>query len=170
MMVSGQQLIFKQASAKVRAEGIKPFTKAFGKRMKSVMAGLKGKSRSKPRGKSVKNKSAKRKKSRTSTKRTTKSKSNPKKSVVARKGTSGMTRVKKLLIGLGVGTTFSTIAALTRVREIEGAAPIIDAAVGGGVEAQIGTAIPRLIRIVAGRAGFNGFNGGGNGGMALEGA
>lgn len=167
MMASGQQLKFKQASAKVRAEGVKPFTKAFGKRMKQLLG---GRSRPKKGGKSTKRRSTKQTKSRKSTKRTNKRKSNPKKNVVARKGTTGMTRVKKLLIGLGVGTTFSTIAALTRVREIEGAAPIIDAAVGGGVEAQIGTAIPRLIRILAGRVGFNGFNGGGNGGMALEGA
>jgi len=156
LLVSGQQLIFKQASAKVRAEGVKPFTKAFGKRMKSVMASLKGRTKRKPPGKSVKTSSTKRRKSKSKRTKTVKSKSTSKKSVVSKKGTSGMTRVKKLLIGLGVGTTFSTIAALTRVREIEGVAPIIDAAVGGGVEAQIGTAIPRLIRILAGRVGFNG--------------
>lgn len=158
-MVSGQQLKFKQASAKVRAEGVKPFTKAFGKRMKQILGSAK---------KSVKKASSKKSKTKTKKTRTVKSKSNPKKSVVAkgRKGTSGMTRVKKLLLGLGVGTLFSTIAALTRVREIEGAAPIIDAAVGGGVEAQIGTAIPRLIRIAAGRFGFNG---GGGGSTLLDG-
>lgn len=105
----------------------------------------------------------------TAKRKITKRKSNPttKKSMAGKKGTSGMTRAKKLLLGLGVGALFSTIAAVTRIREIEGAAPIIDAAVGGGVEAQIGTAIPRLIRIVAGRVGVNG--GGGNG-MASEGA
>jgi len=157
-MVSGQQLLFKQASAKVRAEGIKPFTKAFGKRMKQVLG---GKSKSKPRGKSVKTRSTKRKKSKSKRTTTVKSKSNTKKSVAGKKGTSGMTRAKKFLLGLGVGALFSTIAAVTRVREIEGAAPIIDAAVGGGVEAQIGTAVPRLIRIAATRFGFNG--NGGNG-------
>jgi len=104
-------------------------------------------------------------KSRKTTKRKTtrtKSRSNTKKSVVSRKGTSGMTRIKKFLLGIGIGAAVSTVAGLTRVREIESAGPIIDAAVGGGVEAQVGTAIPRLIRLVAGRAGFNG---GGNGRM-----
>lgn len=84
-----------------------------------------------------------------------------------KKGTSGMTRTRKFLLGLGVGTAVSTVAAITRVREIEGAAPIIDAMVGGGVEAQIGTAIPRLIRQVLPRIGV-GSNGGN--GLALEGA
>lgn len=149
-MVSGQQLKFKQASAKVRAEGVKPFTKAFGKRMKQILGGAK---------KSVKKVSRKKSKSKKNKTRTIKSRSSTKKSVVAkgRKGTSGMTRVKKVLLGLGIGAAFSTIAALTRIREIEGVAPIIDAAVGGGVEAQIGTAIPRLIRQVVARTGsFNG--------------
>jgi len=90
----------------------------------------------------------------------TKSRSSTKKSVAGKKGTSGMTRTKKFLLGIGIGSVVSTIAAFSRVREIESAGPIIDAAVGGGVEAQIGTAIPRLIRLVAGRTGFNG---GGNG-------
>jgi len=90
----------------------------------------------------------------------TKSKSSTKKSMVSRKGTSGMTRIKKFLLGIGIGAAVSTVAGLTRVREIESAGPIIDAAVGGGVEAQVGTAIPRLIRLVAGRAGV-----GGNGNM-----
>jgi len=84
-----------------------------------------------------------------------------------KKGTSGMTRTRKFLLGLGVGTAVSTVAALTRVREIEGAAPIIDAMVGGGVEAQIGTAIPRLIRQVLPRIGINGNP---SNGLALEGA
>jgi len=106
--------------------------------------------------------------------KTTKSRSSPKKSVAkkkggSKKGTSGMTRVKKVLLGLGIGAAFSTIAAITRIREIEGVAPIIDAAVGGGVEAQIGTAIPRTIRILASRGGFN-FGNSSNGNMALEGA
>jgi len=43
-MVSGQQLKFKQASAKVRAEGVKPFTKAFGTRMKQILGKAKRKS------------------------------------------------------------------------------------------------------------------------------
>jgi len=154
MMVSGQQLKFKQASAKVRAEGIKPFTKAFGKRMKQVLGGrIKRKSKSAKRAPTKTRKTAKRKT------RTTKSRSSTKKSVVSRKGTSGMTRIKKFLLGIGIGAAVSTVAGLTRVREIESAGPIIDAAVGGGVEAQVGTAIPRLIRLVAGRAGFNGGNG-----------
>jgi len=154
-MVSGQQLKFKQASAQVRKEGVKPFTKAFGKRMKQLL------------GKRTKNKSTKRKISKTKTTRTVKSKSSNKKSMVAKKGTSGMTRIKKVLLGLGVGAAFSTIAALTRIREIEGVAPIIDAAVGGGVEAQVGTAIPRLIRQVIMRTGSGSSNGNG---LALGGA
>ncbi len=155
-MPTGQQLKFKQASAKVRAEGVKPFTKAFGKRMKQLLGGRGGSK------KPVKRRTTKTKKTKPRKTKTVKSKPRGKKSVAGKKGTSGMTRVKKLLIGLGVGTTFSTIAALTRVREIEGVAPIIDAAVGGGVEAQVGTAIPRLIRILAGRVGLNGGNGNGS--------
>lgn len=162
-LVSGQQLKFKQASAKVRAEGIKPFTKAFGKRMKQLLGG---------RIKSRKSTSTKKRKTIKTKTRKTKSRSSTRKTVVMkgskRKGTSGMTRVKKVLLGLGIGAAFSTIAALTRIREVEGIAPIIDAAVGGGVEAQIGTAIPRTIRILAQRGGF-GLNGGGNN-MAFEGA
>jgi len=93
-------------------------------------------------------------------KRTTRTKSrSSNKKTVAKKGTSGMTRIKKFLLGIGIGAAVSTVAGLTRVREIESAGPIIDAAVGGGVEAQVGTAIPRLIRLVAGRAGINGGNG-----------
>lgn len=164
-MVSGQQLKFKQASAKVRAEGITPFTKAFGARMKQIL-GSATKSVKHVRKKRGKPSMKKRKSNRNKT-RTVKSRSSTKKSVVARKGTSGMTRVKKVLLGLGIGAAFSTIAALTRIREIEGIAPIIDAAVGGGVEAQIGTAIPRLIRQVLVRSGGT-FNGNSN--LALEGA
>jgi len=165
MMVSGQQLLFKQASAKVRAEGIKPFTKAFGKRMKALLGG---------RTKSRKSTSTKKRKPAKTKTRKTKSRSGTKKSVAKKgsrkKGTSGMTRVKKLLLGLGIGAGFSTLAAVTRIREIEGAAPIIDAVVGGGVEAQIGTAIPRIIRQVAARGGFSFGGNSGNGNMALEGA
>jgi len=162
-MATGQQLKFKQASAKVRAEGVKPFTKAFGKRMKQLLGG-----KSKPK---VKNKRTKTKVSKTKTTRTTKSKKTNKKSLAGKKnGVSGMTRLKKFLIGLGVGTTVSTIAAVSRVREIEGAAPIIDAAVGVGVEGQLGTAVPRLIRQILLRTGFS-FNGGNGGnGIANEGA
>lgn len=156
-MISGQQLKFKQASAKVRAEGVKPFTKAFGKRMKQLLGGAK---------KTVKKASRKKSKSKKNKTRTVKSNPGPKKSVAAKKGTSGMTRIKKVLLGLGVGAAFSTIAALTRIREIEGVAPIIDAAVGGGVEAQIGTAIPRLIRQVLVRTG----SGNGSSNLSLEGA
>jgi len=82
-------------------------------------------------------------------------------------GTKGSTRVKKLLIGLGVGVAVSTVATLARTPEIEASGPVIDALVGGGVEAQIGTAIPRLIRQVVLRSG--GFGNGSNG-LALEGA
>jgi len=156
-VVSGQQLKFKQASAKVRAEGVKPFTKAFGKRMKQLLGG---------RSKSVKKSPRKKSKTKRNKTRTVKSRSSNKKSVAGRKGASGMTRIKKVLLGLGIGAAFSTIAALTRVREIEGVAPIIDAAVGGGVEAQIGTAIPRLIRQVVMRTG----GGNGGNGIALGGA
>jgi len=118
------------------------------------------------RSKSVKKTSRKKTKTKKNKKRTVKSNPSTNKSVAGKKGTSGMTRVKKVLLGLGVGAAFSTLAALTRIREIEGAAPIIDAAVGGGVEAQVGTAIPRLIRQVMMRTG-NSSNGNG---MALEGA
>jgi len=110
----------------------------------------------KKKAKSVKKRLTKRRKSTKRKTTRTKSKSSTKKSVVSRKGTSGMTRIKKFLLGIGIGAAVSTVAGLTRVREIESAGPIIDAAVGGGVEAQVGTAIPRLIRLVAGRAGFNG--------------
>jgi len=157
--MSKQTDLLKSISAKVRKRGIKPFTKAFGRAMKEEFKKLKRTriTRSNPR--KPKSKSSKRKTNKTSKKNT-----NPKKSLAGKKGTSGMTRAKKLLLGLGVGALFSTLAALTRIREIEGAAPIIDAAVGGGVEAQVGTAIPRLIRIVAGRVGLNG-NGGNGGGV-----
>jgi len=130
-----------------------------------VKAGLK-KIASKTK-KAVKRRTTKTKKNKPRKTKTVKSKSTSKKSVAGKKGTSGMTRTKKFLIGLGVGAGVSTVAGLTRVREIESVGPIVDAVVGGGVEAQIGTAIPRLIRLLAGRVGFNG--GGGNG-MALEGA
>lgn len=156
-MVSGQQLKFKQASAKVRAEGVKPFTKAFGKRMKQLLGGAR---------KSVKKASRKKTKTKKNKTRTVKSRPTTKKSMVAKKGTSAMTRIKKVALGLGIGAAFSTLAALTRIREIEGVAPIVDAAVGGGVEAQVGTAIPRLIRQIIVRR-----NGNGNGSnLALEGA
>jgi len=110
--------------------------------------------------KAVKRRTTKSRKTTKKKTRTTKSRSSTKKSVAGKKGTSGMTRTKKFLLGIGIGSVVSTIAAFSRVREIESAGPIIDAAVGGGVEAQIGTAIPRLIRLVAGRTGLNG---GGNG-------
>lgn len=155
-MVSGQQLLFKQASAKVRAEGVKPFTKAFGKRMKQILGG---------KSKSVKKRTTKTKKNKSRKTKNVKSKSNPKKTVVANRkgGTKGMTRLKKFLLGLGVGAGVSTVAGLTRVREVEFLGPIIDAGVGGGVEGQVGVAIPKIIRLIATRAGFNGgFNGGGS--------
>jgi len=104
-------------------------------------------------------------------KTTTRRKSNPgnKKSVAGKKGIAGMTRFKKFLLGLGVGAGVSTVAGLTRVREVEFLGPIIDASVGGGIEGQVGVAIPKIIRLVASRAGF-GTNGNGGNGIMIEGA
>jgi len=160
-LVSGQQLKFKQASAKVRAEGVKPFTKAFGKRMKQLLGG---------KSKSVKKRTTKTKKNKPRKTKTIKSKSTTKKAFAGKKGVAGMTRLKKFLLGLGVGAGVSTVAGLTRVREVEFLGPIIDAGVGGGIEGQVGVAIPKIIRIVAARAGFNGgFNGNGSN-LLTEGA
>lgn len=107
-------------------------------------------------------------KTKTSKRKTNKtSKKNPShnKSVAGnKKGKSGMSRIKKFLLGLGVGAGVSLAAGLARQPAIESSGPIIDAAVGGGVEAQIGTAIPRLIRTFILRNGANGGNGGGVGG------
>lgn len=107
----------------------------------------------------LKRKSTKKRKS--ITKKTTRTKSNPgpRKSLAGKKGIAGMTRFKKFLLGLGVGAGVSTIAGLTRVREVEFLGPIIDAGVGGGIEGQVGVAIPKIIRLIAGRAGFNGVDG-----------
>jgi len=161
-MVSGQQLKFKQASAKVRAEGIKPFTKAFGKRMKQLL---------KKGGSSIKKRSKKTRsnpKTRTKGSASNRSKgSKGSKKMAGKSGTKGMTRLKKFLIGLGIGTAVSTTTQLTRIREVEFVGPIADAAVSGGVEGQLGVAIPKIIRAVALRAGFSG--NGGNG-SAIEGA
>ena len=85
--------------------------------------------------------------------------------VAAKKGTSGMTRLKKVLLGLGVGVAVSTTAALAKQPAIQSAGPIIDALAGGGWEAQVGTAIPRLISQLVRTNGF----GNGNG-LAIEGA
>jgi len=163
-MVSGQQLKFKQASAKVRAEGIKPFTKAFGKRMKQLL---------KKEGSSIKKRS---KKTRSNPKTRTKGSSSNRskgskgsKKMAGKQGVKGMTRLKKFLIGLGIGTAVSTAATVTRIREVEFIGPLADAATAGGVEGQLGVAIPKIIRAVALRLGFN-FGNGGNGNMALEGA
>jgi len=160
-----QTQLLKQVSAKVRNRGIKPFTKAFGRAMKAEFKKLKKSRRSSPK-KSKKGGSKRRNTTKKSNK-TSKKKNPPKKSVA--KGTKGMTRIKKFLLGIGIGAAVSTVAGFARVPEIEASGPIIDAAVGGGVEAQIGTAIPRLIRTVILRSG-GGFNGNGNGGLALEGA
>ena len=112
-------------------------------------------------------------------KRNVKAKSNPgtKKSLAgkkggSKKGTTGMTKLKKFLIGLGIGVGVSTVVGLTKVREIEFAGPLIDASVGGGVEGQLGVVLPKLIRTVLLRnGGGNGFSlFGGGGSMASEGA
>ena len=159
-----QTQLLTQVSAKVRKRGIKPFTKAFGRAMKEEFKKLKGKRTTK--SKKSKGKSRKTNKNKT---KTTKKKNPSNKSVAGKKGTSGMTRLKKFLLGLGIGAGVSTVAGLVRVPEIEASGPILDAVVGGGVEAQIGTAIPRLIRTVILRSG-GGFGNGGNGALALEGA
>jgi len=165
-MVSGQQLKFKQASAKVRAEGIKPFTKAFGKRMKQLLkkGGSSIKKRSKKRRSNPKSRGSIAKKG-SSSNRSKGSKGSKK--MAGKQGVKGMTRLKKFLIGLGIGTAVSTTTQLTRIREVEFVGPIADAAVSGGVEGQLGVAIPKIIRAVALRAGFSG--NGGNG-AAIEGA
>jgi len=157
--------LLKKISAKVRARGVKPFTKAFGKAMKAEFAKLKKPKRSTPK-KSKKGGSKPRKAAKKTTKQN-KKKNNPSKSMAGKKGASGMTRVKKLLLGIGIGAAVSTVAAFSRQPAIEAAGPIIDAAVGGGVEAQLGTAIPRLIRTFLLTNG-NGVNG--SSGLALEGA
>lgn len=157
-----QTQLLKQVSAKVRARGIKPFTKAFGAAMKAEFKKLKGKRTTK--SKKSKGKSRKVNKNRT---KTTKKKNPSNKSVAGKKGgTKGMTRLKKFLIGLGVGAGVSTVAGLVRVPEIEAAGPIIDAAAGAGVEGQLGTALPRIVRILIARSG----GGNGGNGLALEGA
>lgn len=166
--MSKQTELLKKISAKVRARGVKPFTKAFGKAMKAEFKKLKKSGRSNP-AKSKKGGGKRRKSANKSTKATKKRTAN--KNPVAKnkgggkKGKSTMTRFKKLLIGLGVGVTVSTIAAFARQPAIESAGPVIDALAGGGWEAQVGTAIPRLIRtFVQNGIGANGANGGGVGG------
>lgn len=79
-----------------------------------------------------------------------------------------MTRLKKFLIGLGIGVGVSTVVGLTKVREVEFVGPLADAAVGGGVEGQLGVVLPKLIRTVLLRNGGFSFNGGNN--LAMEGA
>lgn len=171
-MVSGQQLKFKQASAKVRAEGITPFTKAFGARMKQLLS--KG-SRRKSSTRSTSKRSKPSKKRRSASKgssRSTRSSGSTKmaaKKGGQKKGTSGMTRTKKFLLGFGIGAAVSTAAGLARTPELEAAGPIIDAVVGAGVEGQVGTAVPRLIRQILLRTG-GGFGNGRSNGLALEGA
>jgi len=157
--------LLKKISAKVRARGVKPFTKAFGKAMKAEFKKLKGSKRSSPK-KSKKGGSKPRKAANKPTKQN-KKKNNPKNNVAGKKGTSGMTRLKKFLLGLGVGAGVSTVAGLARIPAIEGAGPIVDALAGGGWEAQVGTAVPRLIRQLV-FSGGNSVNGSSS--MALEGA
>jgi len=112
----------------------------------------------------IKRRSTKSKKNKTKSTKRPKSKSNNRKPVAKKNGTKGMTRVKKFILGVGVGALVSTIAAFAKQPAIESSGPIIDAAVGGGVEAQIGTAIPRLIRTFVFANGNGGGNGGGVGG------
>jgi len=161
--------LLKKISAKVRARGVKPFTKAFGKAMKAEFKKLKKSSRSNP-NKSKKGRSKPRSTAKKSNK-TSKNKKPSSKSVAGKKGgTKGMTRLKRFLIGLGVGVTVSTIASFARTPELESAGPVIDALAGAGVEGQLGTALPRVIRVIAQRGGLS-FGGNGNGnGLALEGA
>jgi len=161
-----QQLKFASASAKVRKEGIKPFTKAFGKRMKQLLQ--KGGSSIKKRSK--KNKSPAKSKPRgSSSNRSKGSKGSNKMAGKGKSGTKGMTRLKKFLIGLGIGVGVSTIASVSRIREVEFIGPLADSATGGGVEGQLGVAIPKIIRALVNRSGFS-FNGNGSNGLALEGA
>jgi len=156
--------LLKKISAKVRARGVKPFTKAFGKAMKAEFAKLKRPGKT-ARKKAKKNKSKPRKAAKKTTKQN-KKKGSSNKSMAGKKGTSGMTRLKKVLLGFGVGVVVSTIAGFARQPAIESAGPVIDALAGGGWEAQVGTAVPRLIRQLAfSRNGVNGSSG-----MALEGA
>jgi len=168
--MSKQTELLKQVSAKVRKRGIKPFTKAFGKAMKAEFKKLK-KSRGAGPKKSKKG-GGKRRKSANKRTKATKRKTSSKKSMAknkgGKKGKSGMSRLKKVLLGLGVGAAVSTIAAFSRQPAVESAGPIVDALAGGGWEAQVGTAIPRLIRTFA-QGNFSNGNGG-NGGMAAEGA
>lgn len=154
---------FKQASAKVRAEGVKPFTKAFGKRMKQLL----GKS-----GKAVKKRVTKSRKSTTKKTKRTKSKSTRKSTVAkkggSRKGTSLKTRLVKFGAGAGIGALVAILATFAKRQEVNAVAPIIDAAAGTGVEGQVGTAIMRTVVPLITRS-FRGGNGG-NGQMSLEGA
>lgn len=136
------------------------------KKTKSVRK-LTGKALAAARRNIKKAQAARRRKSSSTSKRSKGSKKMAGKKGGKKGGTSGMTRTKKFLIGLGVGTAVSTVATLARTPEIESSGPVIDALVGGGVEAQIGTAVPRLIRQLVLRSG--GFGNGGNG-LALEGA
>ena len=160
--------LLKRISAKVRARGIKPFTKEFGRAMKAEFKKLKKGSRS-TANKSKKGRSKPRSKKNKSNK-TSKKKNPSNKSVAGKKGgTKGMTRLKKFLIGLGVGVTVSTIAGAVRIPEVESAGPVIDALAGAGVEGQLGTALPRIIRVIASRGGLS-LGGNGNGSLALEGA
>jgi len=167
--MSKQTELLKKISAKVRARGVKPFTKAFGKAMKAEFKKLKRGGTSKSKTHKTKPKSSKRKSNKTS-----KRKSNPHNPVAKnkggkKKGISGMSRFKKFLLGLGVGAGVSLAVVATRQPALESAGPIVDAIAGGGWEAQVGTALPRLIRtLLLSRNG--GFGNGGNGSMALEGA
>lgn len=97
-----------------------------------------------------------------------KSKNTKKKSLAGKKGVAGMTRLKKFLLGLGIGAGVSTVAGLTKVREVEFIGPVVDAGLSGGVEGQLGVALPKIIRLIANRGGFSLGNGGG--GLANEGA
>ncbi len=125
--------------------------------------------------KAVKKVSSKLKKTKSKKTKSTKSKSSNKKSLAGKKGSgkkkgiAGMTRLKKFLLGVGVGTGVTLIAGATRVREVEFVGPIIDAGLSGGIEGQAGVALPKIIALIARRSGFN-FGNGGNGNLAMEGA
>lgn len=97
------------------------------------------------------------------------SRSNPMAKTKTKQGVKVQTRLKKFLIGLGSGAAVSTTAGITRIPEIEAAAPVVVALAGGGVEGQLGAAIPRIIRVLLARGGIS-LNGGRNGALSLEGA
>lgn len=168
MAKTPQQLKFAKVSAQVRNEGIKPFTKAFGKRFKQLMkkGGASIKKRSKKTGSKKKSGT---KGSSSNRSKTSRSSTMAKNKGGSRKGTSMKTRLVKFGAGAGIAVVISIIANALRRNEINAAAPIIDAAAGIGIEGQVGTAIVRTVAPLL-RGGFNLNGGSRNGNMALEGA